>query len=346
MAKIPEGAFKDWRNGQTMGAEDWQQEREMLRIQGNDNFDRIQSLELSADNLRLADNFAKPVTAPRDFPLGSSVFKATGTEWNTLFGTTNRAFFVSTNKDVDGNAVQMITSQGGSTKMMYIRQSSAGAWLAPKHIPNTEEIQVTKITSDNGGTKVHITNPDGDFLKELEALGTGFHTFYATGSSLNTPASTSIRGIAHFTTADFGWIYATDYFNHIYTNYYDKSSWLGWKRLITDKETLYMLWEGTLYMDDRHQANPTTKLSDCPKGWLLEWSEYGDGAGRDAGWQYTFVPKRYASRTNAGMWVPLTGLGGVDVRKYMYFSDTTITGAVRNSEAPQNQVVLRRVYSI
>ncbi|GIQ62133.1 hypothetical protein PACILC2_07010 [Paenibacillus cisolokensis] len=58
-----------------------------------------------------------------------------------------------------------------------------------------DSAQRTKITQDNGGPKLSITDPSRDFLAELIALGQGMHTFYVISGAVNGPPR-STRGHA------------------------------------------------------------------------------------------------------------------------------------------------------
>jgi hypothetical protein len=93
--------------------------------------------------------------------------------------------------------------------------------------------QMTKLTNDTGGVKLSTKTTADDILQIILAAGKGMHTFYAVGGSKNLPPTNiSIRGIAHFTDSGIGWVYATDYRNNIFTNYYDTNSWKGWEQLL------------------------------------------------------------------------------------------------------------------
>lgn len=95
--------------------------------------------------------------------------------------------------------------------------------------------QLTKITNDTGGVKLSVTSTAGDILADVVAAGRGFHTFYAISNSKNMPpGGRSIRGHAFFTDANYGFIWATDYANQIFTNYYDNGRWLGWSVISGD----------------------------------------------------------------------------------------------------------------
>jgi hypothetical protein len=155
--------------------------------------------------------------------------------------------------------------------------------------------QLSKITNDSGGVKLSVSVTTGDILQTIVAAGQGMYTFYAVSGSKNLPAngtSGSIRGIAQMTSANYGWIWATDYLNNIYTNYIDTGVWRGWRRLVSDKDTQGVLWTGAAYMVATTTATPTKKLSECRNGWILVWSDYDAGTGsNDYDVFYSFIPK-------------------------------------------------------
>ena len=94
--------------------------------------------------------------------------------------------------------------------------------------------QLQKITDDTGGVTLTTTSTFDDILAIILAAGKGMRTFYAVSGSRNLPpTNVSIRGIAHFTSDTIGWVYATDYKNNIFTNYYDTTKWSGWKPVLS-----------------------------------------------------------------------------------------------------------------
>lgn len=208
--------------------------------------------------------------------------------------------------------------------------------------------QLKKITDDEGGVKLSITSTTGDILAELVELGKGMHTFYAVSGVKNLPPTgISIRGFAHFTDNHNGWVYATDYDNNVFTNYYSagKLDWTGWNRLVAHTDTQEELWTGAYYMSDTQTVTPTKKLTACRNGWILIWSDYnpGDGVG-NYDFAYSYVPKFIATKhPGAGHLfnVPRTPDGMIV--KYLNISDTKIEGNAGNELGDDNDVVLRYV---
>ncbi|AVM24886.1 phage baseplate upper protein [Bacillus pumilus] len=96
--------------------------------------------------------------------------------------------------------------------------------------------QQKKITLDSGMPLISIKDTSLSILDEVINNGLGQGTFYAIANSKDLPNHRSFRGFFHMTDATngkgtFGWVYATDYANNIYTNYLNNNSWSGWARL-------------------------------------------------------------------------------------------------------------------
>ncbi|ASB93433.1 phage baseplate upper protein [Bacillus subtilis] len=110
--------------------------------------------------------------------------------------------------------------------------------------------QLSKITADHGGVSI-AANEGEDILQKIVDQGRSMGTFYAHGKAVNAPSAFSTRGIFHLTglSSDgkgmYGWVYATDYKNNVFTNYYDGSTtnWQGWKKLVTDVEYDSLMWQ-------------------------------------------------------------------------------------------------------
>jgi hypothetical protein len=350
MAKIPQGAFKDWRNGQIMSAEDWQREREMLRIQGNDNYERLQSLELASDNLRLSDNFASPTLAASSYPLGSSVFKADTTEWRSAVGASDTALFVETNKDASDNAVQTITTQSGKARM-WVRQSQAGAWLAPIEFPTMDRVQTSKITNDVGGVKLSLQSSSDDLLATLRKEGQGYHTFYAVGSVQSIPEHHAVRGFAHLTDGNNGYVKATDTTGKAHENYINNGVWSGWKKANYAEDLQNIIWTGNRMPTNTDITTPSKKLSECRNGWVLVWSDFTpspENAANDYDYVMTPVFKGITSVKNGGSHLVIVPnylsdtLKDYVVKRINIFDDR-ILGHENNNQSGGNDVTLRYI---
>jgi hypothetical protein len=206
--------------------------------------------------------------------------------------------------------------------------------------------QLTKITNDTGAMKLSITNATKNLLTELVALGVGLHTFYAVDGTVNLPNGKSTRGIFHQTSSGHGWVLAYDYDNKAYINYLSTGTWLGWRRLVTDKDTQDELWSGVYFMQEGQTVTPTKKLTDCRNGWILVWSDYDDVGNKanNYDFHYSYVPKFIATKHNGSghlFSVPRTPDGLIV--KYVNIANDKITGVAGNELPDDNDVVLRYV---
>ncbi|WP_406621731.1 terminase [Bacillus atrophaeus] len=101
--------------------------------------------------------------------------------------------------------------------------------------------QLAKITNDYGGIAFSV-NAGEDMLQAIVNRGRGMGTFYAIGTAVNSPSEASTRGFYQMTSQDadgkgmYGWVYAMDYKNNVFTNYYEgnKVGWQGWNKLETE----------------------------------------------------------------------------------------------------------------
>lgn len=95
-------------------------------------------------------------------------------------------------------------------------------------IPRVNAHDLAQITNDVGAPQVSASLSTDNILDMLVAKGVGFHTFYAISTSQGLPIARAFRGICHITSTGFGWAWATDSSNNLYTNYFDNSAWSGW----------------------------------------------------------------------------------------------------------------------
>ncbi|WP_226570351.1 BppU family phage baseplate upper protein, partial [Bacillus stratosphericus] len=101
---------------------------------------------------------------------------------------------------------------------------------------NVANFQQRKITADDGAPLISMKDTSVSILDVIINKGLGQGTFYAIAGSKDLPNHRSFRGFYHMTNttngkASFGWVYATDYVNNIYTNYLNNNEWSGWARL-------------------------------------------------------------------------------------------------------------------
>ncbi|WP_394351406.1 BppU family phage baseplate upper protein [Bacillus subtilis] len=173
---------------------------------------------------------------------------------------------VGAQKKVDAHANRtdnphvVTKAQVGLDKVDNVQQASLAEFNAHnynsvRHVVQADKdkwngAQLSKITADHGGVSI-AANEGEDILQKIVDQGRAMGTFYAHGKAVNAPSTYSTRGIFHLTglSSDgkgmYGWVYATDYKNNVFTNYYDGSTtyWQGWKKLVTDVEYDSLMWQ-------------------------------------------------------------------------------------------------------
>ena len=97
-----------------------------------------------------------------------------------------------------------------------------------------------------------------------------------------------------------------------------------------------VLWSGGYYMSDTQTATLSAAISAQPNGVVLLWSYYVNGANDNSNFQSIFVPKHFVSVHNGkGLGMFMTnGTMSIVASKYVYISDTKLTGHSNNSSAP------------
>lgn len=106
------------------------------------------------------------------------------------------------------------------------------------------------------------------------------------------------------------------------------------------------LWEGVIFMQAGQSVTPSKTLNQCPNGWILQWSGYSNGAGQNHNWTYTVIHKgqaRTANGAGTNHWLPI-GTNGATC-KYIYASNTSMSGHAQNAQSVNATFVLRRVYA-
>lgn len=98
-----------------------------------------------------------------------------------------------------------------------------------------------------------------------------------------------------------------------------------------------VLWSGAYYMQESHSISLSEAVSAQPNGIVLAWSFYSvsEGSAKDYDWNYFFIPKEHVI-TESGTGVDMlltagTATGATLRRKYVYVSDTKITGYAGNN---------------
>jgi hypothetical protein len=102
-----------------------------------------------------------------------------------------------------------------------------------------------------------------------------------------------------------------------------------------------------VYMHQDQKVDLPRDALAYPNGFILWWCRYVSGAANNADWNFTILPKHYASETGGGHWCSLvysvSGSTASWCYKYIYLTRTQITGHARNDDTPQTNMVLRYV---
>ncbi|WP_231834094.1 BppU family phage baseplate upper protein [Bacillus subtilis] len=184
----------------------------------------------------------------------------TWTAWVELESTIGAQKKVDAHANRKDNPHAVTKAQVGLDKVDNVQQASLAEFNAHnynsvRHVVQADKdkwngAQLSKITADHGGVSI-AANEGEDILQKIVDQGRSMGTFYANGKAVNAPSTYSTRGIFHLTglSSDgkgmYGWVYATDYKNNVFTNYYDGSTtyWQGWKKLVTDVEYDSLMWQ-------------------------------------------------------------------------------------------------------
>lgn len=372
MANIPDGSFKAWQDTQTMHAADYVQERDMMKAAVNDNDARLLDLETSISAVSLGNAQLQKITDNNGYPLITltqtvddilNVAKSSGAG-SGIPGFGNGSGFktilssagVSNNPSSNpfkglmyntANDSEAFVFGTDSTGVMYVNTLSSGTWQGWKRISGPS------LTDDSGGQLININSTNGDILGAVVAAGVGLRSFYAVLGSVNNPASgASIRGIAHLTDSNNGYVFALDFNGGVYLNTYKAGVWQGWKNIL-DSNAGTSLWEGIFYPTASQVVSVPKALSKCRTGWELIWSDYdagSPGTANDLDFAVTRVPKYMASKFSgkAMLHAVPSGLNtstSTVINKRLFITDTTITGHDDNnaSGSGTNDVCLRAV---
>lgn len=107
-----------------------------------------------------------------------------------------------------------------------------------------------------------------------------------------------------------------------------------------------VLWTGAIYLQESQSITPSKSLSNCPTGWILVWSRYASGTAQNDNWSFTHIPRAFQQvRSGNGGIQANIGRDEGSMSKYIYVTNTTISGHSRNNTAPYNTRVLRYVLS-
>jgi hypothetical protein len=112
-----------------------------------------------------------------------------------------------------------------------------------------------------------------------------------------------------------------------------------------------ILWSGTMVMNDVQRIMPSVPLSDCLNGWALLWSQMNSDASlSDSRFIYHIILKVFgtAQYSGNGMTFPIAAPSGSTpwanaAAKYLYVSNTTLTGYASNNQGTAYGYALREV---
>lgn len=112
--------------------------------------------------------------------------------------------------------------------------------------------------------------------------------------------------------------------------YFEDSKFADWKMLGGGYK---ILWQGAYYMSSGQSVKLPEKVSQQSCGIVLRWEMYVSGAVKSSDYNYVFVPKWHIYDHNGGGVAHLctTSVGGTVGTKYVYVSDTAVTGFNGNS---------------
>lgn len=111
------------------------------------------------------------------------------------------------------------------------------------------------------------------------------------------------------------------------------SNWTDWKE-VAFKTQKTPLWTGAWYGAAAGNGQvPSKPLSQCQNGWILQWQEYTkEGTLNGACYHFFVIPKQHAQNPGSkGVIFLLHGYYTNLVRKYLYITDTKITGNDMNA---------------
>lgn len=140
-----------------------------------------------------------------------------------------------------------------------------------------------------------------------------------------------------------------------YERYYYTSAWGEWI-CVSDYDGA-LLWEGGMYMTAGHTIDLPEAISKQRAGIVLVFSEYIDGAVADQSFHTRFIPKMLVSRHSGKAQCIQMSTSNLAffATKYLYITDTQITGHANNNQTIQgtcgitctnNRFVLRYVIGV
>jgi hypothetical protein len=126
----------------------------------------------------------------------------------------------------------------------------------------------------------------------------------------------------------------------------DGTGYLNNKPIFTSDDEV--LWQGSSYPYGDVTLHPTKKLSECPNGWILIWSDHNPpSTPQNYHWTYSVIPKMAARLpgTNTLFTLPAGESSNTHVTKCLLVYDDRVVGRNSNVDAGADDVALRYIIS-
>ncbi|EAC8477299.1 hypothetical protein JH67_03080 [Listeria monocytogenes] len=248
------------------------------------------------------------------------------------------------------------------TKIVRMSEKAQDGSLQPFY----PETHVQGLVGANSWQKFPTSGPDGILLPKLITDWhkvftevTDSNSFYLDGTNLdNAPDATSRYWSVQLVrvNAKCGVVLATSLTTNVQyvataSGAENSIKWSAWKQIasITDLDNAIntitsnrnvTAWTGGYHMDASKVVTPSVSLADC-KEWIIYWSKYSGGEAED----YYFYTQVVTSAQMGGHSMMMK-MDNVDIYKYLYISNTTITGSAGNMDSPNTNAVMRKVVAV
>ncbi|MCY7892038.1 BppU family phage baseplate upper protein [Bacillus vallismortis] len=250
--------------------------------------------------------------------------------------------------DIRGNAWWFYYNSNHTAINWYPVESTDGAQSKVNdhakdsgiHITSTERTkwngaQLSKITNDVGGVSFAV-NEGEDMLQAIVSRGRSMGTFYANGKAVNSPSTASTRGFFQMTSQSsdgkgmYGWVYAMDYRNNVFTNYWDGNTvgWQGWKRLINEDDTDNVPWLNATYKNGAKTGDRQLQFKKVAGALHLTGHIVTD---REV--VFASIPSSYAPSKGVMELVAVSGITGQSKLIVFPSGDLKLTGLMANDSS-------------
>ncbi|MBO0474187.1 hypothetical protein JZO86_10800 [Enterococcus ureasiticus] len=119
------------------------------------------------------------------------------------------------------------------------------------------------------------------------------------------------------------------------------------KNVLTEIDT-NPLWSGAWMMNAVQTVTPKKKITDCQTGWILVFQGWdsASSSSSDSVFHFFHIPKTQAIHfSGKGINLQISDWKGANRGiKYVYVSDTQVKGHEMNGTAPNNTLVMTRVF--